>query len=219
MKKKYCLNCGKERNRSSKALCRACEDLRRIVYLLPNKCIDCGKIIHRTSKRCNKCHNSGKNARKYIDGRTLKKYYCKCEKELSNYRHKKCPHCSVIGRKLSKEHCLKISINTKKRLSISENNPNWQGGLSFQEYPKEFTNEFKLKIRQRDNYECQNCSMTEEESLIVWGEVLHVHHIDYNKKNCNEENLVTACRSCNIRANYNRKYWKEYYTKKKRSFK
>jgi hypothetical protein len=56
--------------------------------------------------------------------------------------------------------------------------------------------------------------MTEEEHLTVIGRTLEVHHIDYNKKNCKEENLITLCKWCNLRANYNRNYWKTYYQNK-----
>ena len=35
-----------------------------------------------------------------------------------------------------------------------------------------------------------------------------------NPPNYNENNLITLCKQCNIRANYNRKYWEEYYKKK-----
>ena len=56
--------------------------------------------------------------------------------------------------------------------------------------------------------------MTEEEHLIVVGKSLTVHHVDYNKENCYKENLITLCMSCNIRANYNRGYWIEYYKNK-----
>jgi len=90
-----------------------------------------------------------------------------------------------------------------------EENPNWQNGKSFEIYPKEFDDILKAKIRKRDNYTCQICSMTEEESLIVYGEVLHTHHIDYDKNNCNEANLCSACRACNARVNYNRTYWQD----------
>ena len=40
---------------------------------------------------------------------------------------------------------------------------------------------------------------------------LGVHHIDYDKKNCIPENLISNCRSCNFIANYNRDDWKEIY--------
>lgn len=73
---------------------------------------------------------------------------------------------------------------------------------------------FREKIRKRDNYTCQNCGMTEEEHIIVIGKVLSVHHIDYNKKNCRGDNLITTCQQCNFRANVNRDYWKQFYTNK-----
>ena len=60
--------------------------------------------------------------------------------------------------------------------------------------------------------QCQNCGMTEEEHLIVKGRVLDIHHIDYNKQNCQKSNLITACQVCNIRANFNRDYWYAYFT-------
>jgi len=58
--------------------------------------------------------------------------------------------------------------------------------------------------------------MTEEEHILVVGTVLHVHHIDYNKQNCKESNLITTCKSCNIKANKNRDYWEKFFTKKLR---
>jgi len=96
---------------------------------------------------------------------------------------------------------------------IGEGNPNWLGGIGNRDYAYEFNGILKEQIRQRDNYICQNCSMTEEEHLKVYNEKLHVHHIDYNKQNCNEDNLITLCLKCNIKANYNRSYWKEYFMK------
>ena len=64
-------------------------------------------------------------------------------------------------------------------------------------------------LRERDNYQCQNPD--------CWGKVsnetLTIHHINYIKKDCHPLNLVTICKSCNSRANFNRKYWQEFYTK------
>jgi hypothetical protein len=87
-------------------------------------------------------------------------------------------------------------------------------GQAFNPYSLEFTNELKLKIRKRDNCECQNCGMTEEEHIIIYGRVLDVHHIDYNKENCKENNLISTCKQCNTRANYNREYWIKFYQNK-----
>jgi hypothetical protein len=55
--------------------------------------------------------------------------------------------------------------------------------------------------------------MTEEEHLIVNGTNLIIHHIDYNKDNNTDENLLSLCNQCNVRANFNRDYWQDYYTK------
>lgn len=38
--------------------------------------------------------------------------------------------------------------------------------------------------------------------IAIW--ILTVHRIDYYKANCSENNLITLCSSCNIRANYER---------------
>ena len=75
------------------------------------------------------------------------------------------------------------------------------------DYPPEFNDKLKEQIRKRDNYTCQNCNIAEEEHIIVFGSVLHVHHIDYDKNNCSEDNLISLCRACHMRTNKNRKYW------------
>lgn len=132
----------------------------------------------------------------YKDGRCLIKHLCKdCGKEISftsYYGLGRCKSCSKKG-KLNNEF-----IN----------------GSSYEKYPSEFNDNLKESVRKRDDYICQNCGMTEEEHLIVYGRVIHVHHIDYNKKNNIKNNLITLCQGCNLRANCNRNYWQEFYTKK-----
>lgn len=89
---------------------------------------------------------------------------------------------------------------------LGDRNPNWKGGISCEPYCDVWLDkEFKESIKERDNYECQNPD--------CWGtsERLTIHHIDYNKKNCRPNNLITLCNSCNVRANKNRKYWQEFY--------
>ncbi len=96
----------------------------------------------------------------------------------------------------------KISSTIKeKKLSKGKNNPNWRGGIGKLPYSFNFNKELKELIKKRDNYVCQLCFKSSK---------LQVHHIDYDKKNCNPENLITLCRSCHCKTNYNRKYWKKY---------
>lgn len=100
------------------------------------------------------------------------------------------------------------SDEQKKKWSIERTgalNPNWKGGISLEPYCFEFTDELKEFIKERDNYNCQNPD--------CWGKTdkLCVYHIDYIKKHCELDNLITVCISCNSRANFNRDYWNELY--------
>jgi len=65
--------------------------------------------------------------------------------------------------------------------------------------------EFKDFIKERDGYRCLN--------PFCFGNIhkLCVHHINYNKKDCVPENLITLCTSCNSRANKNRKWHEAWY--------
>jgi len=118
------------------------------------------------------------------------------------------------GRKLCREHKKRISkslkgkvVSYETRLKMSrENNPNWRGGKSFEPYCSDWTSEYKEYIRGRDNNKCQNPYCYCKNSVD-----LTVHHIDYNKKNCAPENLITVCRSCNSRANKDRKWHTAWY--------
>jgi transposase-like protein len=87
-----------------------------------------------------------------------------------------------------------------------------KGGM----YPYEFNNKLKSKIRKRDSYICQNCSMTEEEHISLYKRKLHIHHIDYDRDNCIDMNLITLCLPCNLKANYERDCWEKYYKNKMR---
>lgn len=115
-----------------------------------------------------------------------------------------------VREKMSKNHA-DVSGNKNPNAGtiwmIGENNPNWRGGLDKRGYSWNFNESLKKSIRNRDNYICQNCGMTEKEHLIKYQEKLHIHHIDYNKHNCYDKNLITLCLKCNILANYNRDKW------------
>lgn len=113
------------------------------------------------------------------------------------------------GRKFSEEHRRNLSISLREKYTGTLNN-NWQGGKSFEPYTLDWTKTLRQSIRERDKYTCQLC---EEKQ----GDKAHsVHHIDYNKKNCCPENLITLCRRCNSKVNFNRKCWtKHFYDRNK----
>ena len=78
-------------------------------------------------------------------------------------------------------------------------------------------------IYKRDNFTCQHCNLTMEESFEKWNQKLTVHHIDKNIFNIADNNLITLCRSCHAKIhnpghysyskeykhNYSKKYYKE----------
>jgi hypothetical protein len=123
------------------------------------------------------------------------------------------------GKHHSEESRNKIS-KSRKGLTKGENNPmygktgelcpSWKGGISFENYPKEFNDLLKESIRQRDNYTCQECNLTQEQLVYT----LHIHHIDYNKRNNLPSNLITLCNSCHSQTNFGRDDWTNYYTQK-----
>jgi len=82
----------------------------------------------------------------------------------------------------------------------------WKGGVSKLPYTYDW-NRVSEEMKKRDNYRCQECNEGSKGKLAV-------HHIDYDKKNNKEDNLITLCLKCNSRANWNRDYWKKYYGSK-----
>lgn len=124
---------------------------------------------------------------------------------------------SLKGRKFTKEWLkknseshkgIKLSEEHKRKLSEShkmEKHWNWLGGKSFEPYNIYWTRILIESIRERDSYACQICGKKQTDRE------LSIHHIDYNKLNCNTNNLITLCKSCHTKTNYNRNYWIKYF--------
>ena len=101
----------------------------------------------------------------------------------------------------------KIGIPTWNKGLSGEKMPNWKGGLSYLPYSVDWTEILRESIRQRDNHICYECETHQDEL----DRKLAVHHIDYNKQNCDPENLISLCRSCHTKTNFNREYWINYF--------
>lgn len=110
------------------------------------------------------------------------------------------------GKRYSLERRKKLS-EAKKGVYDGEKNPNWRGGKSFEPYGLEFNEELKERIRKRDGYVCQECGVSQKELDYK----LHVHHIDYDKKNNDPSNLISLCRGCNSKANFKREKWIKHF--------
>lgn len=112
------------------------------------------------------------------------------------------PNCIICGKKLSARGC---KVCMECRDTTGKNNHNWQGGKSFEIYPQDWSNTLKMVIRKRDNYTCQICKIKQDVREFS------VHHIDYDKKNCDTKNLITLCVKCHTKTNYKRQKWLEYF--------
>jgi hypothetical protein len=85
-------------------------------------------------------------------------------------------------------------------------NQQWRGGISFEPYCPIWKDvKYKTDIKNRDGDICLNpyCNRTDKNFVV--------HHVDYDKKNCAPQNLITVCNSCNSRANKDRKWHTEWY--------
>lgn len=90
--------------------------------------------------------------------------------------------------------------NTLKK----ENHPLWLGGISNGDYGFEFNSELKQVIKENYKFTCQLC--------LIETTLLDIHHIDYDKKNNDIDNLIPLCKKCHGKTNYNRDTWKKVLT-------
>lgn len=74
-------------------------------------------------------------------------------------------------------------------------------GKSREPYSQDWNKKLKQTIMERDDFICICCGQK--------GDI--PHHIDYNKKNSNPDNLITLCNSCHSNTNFNRKQWESYF--------
>ena len=190
--------------------------------LIRIRCIDCGKKLGRLAfycgtKKCKSCSAiEFKLSKEQLFGEYIINHksitqigneyqysYCTIYKWLLKYK---------IQIKSQSESHVGIKRPEHSKLMMGINNPNFNNWSSLEPYSSKFTKSFKEEIRDRDNHECQICYKTEKQELDQYNRKLNIHHIDYNKQNCNEENLITLCDKCHCRTNFNRDYWFTYFT-------
>jgi len=159
------------------------------------------KIPVRTQSEVNKLSSPlrMRNRRSYEDknnpnfgNKYAKKYYCICGKKIS-YRSKMCKDCYLEYNNPMK------TLEARSKESLTKGGT----GIPYEnsDYPSEFLR-IRYKILGRDNHTCQKCNKYTNE----------IHHIDYNKQNNIEENLICLCHKCNMKANKDRDYWFAYYS-------
>ncbi len=108
--------------------------------------------------------------------------------------------------KLKAEKVSKTKI--KEGTHKGKKNVNWHGGISMKPKKYNYNPKLKASIKERDEYQCKICF--KYQSGLNYN--LGVHHIDYNKRNDNPNNLITLCKSCHSKTSFNRGGWIEYFT-------
>jgi y4mF family transcriptional regulator len=81
------------------------------------------------------------------------------------------------------------------------------------QYSISFNKELKEKIRKRDNHKCQLCGLSQKSYKAKHNKHLSIHHIDYDKMNCDESNLISLCCSCHSKTSNHRELWMQFFKK------
>lgn len=149
-------------------------------------------------------------------------YWCReCKKYFSNLmafsKHFK-KECSVVSKEEYAEkykthnwvQCYQCNdIERHEKMSVRMKGPEnpWfvdgsckNGG---RKYGNSFSNDLRSQIKTRDNHKCVLCGLNEvDQKLLQYIEGttiftgLSIHHVDYDKTNNVEQNLISLCSSC-----------------------
>ncbi len=191
-----------------------------------------GHNYYNICKKCGKTHIPSKLG--YKTSIKSKKLMSKSQRKnvsrkdyVNPMKGKKRPDLSEYNRKYKSEQ-IKGDKNPNKRPEViakrkrttkgrtkeiygkkGSKNPNWKGGIAYEPYTFEFNKELKLAIKIRDNFKCKLCGIHNDKTK----QGLHIHHIDYNKKNCSLNNLVALCGRCNAKCNSKRQRWILYFSR------
>ena len=128
-------------------------------------------------------------------------------------KRKFCSYSCSVKKRIGVKGLVTYTPELRKKLSLAKKGKTgslsngWRGGVSFEKYTIDWNNTLKQSIRERDMYLCQICHQKQ-------GDRAHqVHHIDYDKKNCNPDNLITLCMSCHFKTNGKREYWLDFFNR------
>lgn len=196
--------------------CMKLWDRKHSSYEITKTCEHCGDNFKLTPQRRNSRFCSKECGRSFQAESSIGKnvgvsspVFSRVEKTCPNcgsgFSVKKSQHERVMDNCCSRGCAAEWLIRSGKL--AKENNASWLGGISALPYaPIWIDKRFKSGIRERDNHTCQNPDCRKN------GDYLVIHHISYDKKDCEPTNLITLCNSCNARANFNRDFWQAGYS-------
>jgi len=112
--------------------------------------------------------------------------------------HEDEPRCSFVRRLACGVQC---GRELAGYLRWQKNHPGETYSGRASAYPREWSTDLRDRVIRRDRHKCQMCGAAEN---------FHIHHIDYDKQNCDLTNLITLCRKCHGRTSRaNREVWTE----------
>lgn len=143
-------------------------------------------------KKCLQCNKDKYHTLSDINRNKTKKFFCS---PICQYSYFKGSNHSMYGKNQTEEMKDKIR---------GSNNHFWLGGdAKLHGYNREWTKRLKDEIRKRDDNTCQICKRHQ----VLLDRLLCIHHIDYNKHNCNKDNLIALCINCHGKTNSFRNEW------------
>ncbi len=193
----------------AKGLNKNNEKIKRIADLRKNgkeiKCYYCQNLIYKSKCRL-------KDTNSFFCNRN-----CHVSYQKRNMIKKVCENCGniYITSRWKARFC---SMRCRDILWSGPKHPHYIHGMSTKGYPKYFNAKFKFMILERDKFKCIYCNLSSKEHKDKFKQQLHIHHIDYNKDNTTPNNCCALCLSCNVKANFNKKAWRNFcfdYTNKK----
>lgn len=137
------------------------------------------------------------------NGKTKKFCSTTCRKLDTHARNlltRICEHCDTTFQTKQKtvvnKYCSRACADKQHAIRMKgKYNSNYVHGEADAKYGFGFTIALRESIRVRDNHCCQVCNLSAEQHDTL----LHVHHIDFDKHNHNEMNLVTLCNPCHFK--------------------
>lgn len=113
---------------------------------------------------------------------------------------------------INKDKCCDIDLHCIRKEDMDEDSlvefiNQFRNNKRLLGYPKAYSEKLKNHIKERDDYICQKCGESKYTDL-------EVHHIDYNKFDNFENNLISLCSDCNKEVNGNRYHWYCFFNNK-----
>jgi len=123
-----------------------------------------------------------------------------------------CPDC-LKERKVN--YCQFLNIKNKSNSGMCykcsiKHRSYFNNYSSYKPYTHKFNDSLKLKIKKKYGFRCQECFRHQSELKYP----LTIHHIDFNKQNDKQINLIPLCHSCHSQTIFKKGDWIKYYQSK-----